>query len=342
MPMVASHKSPDLISSDRIRHEAMRTTEEYLKRQTFRVENAAVVALLALYRETHNALRAFAITRADDLDIRTLGSDVLSRMWRDDMLDAVQQAIERLSVRTEALVTRYGAAALKGGYFGRLWLLDAITRDDVTIRMDAALGGITESAMLREDYYSSLITDLLGKQWRDQYALELDDLMMQIRRAIGQGVINGEGIPDVMRRVRDAMGVVTDRRRGAAGSVTRAGYRANFNRVQTLTRTVINDLSNRGAVSAYRANRDVLQGYEILVAHDERTCDICRPLDGKRFGMKSNFRPPFHPNCRCSVIPWLKDGVLEPGQDKPRQSFKAWAQSFGMERELADFLVPKA
>ena len=39
--------------------------EEYLKRQTFRVENAAVVALLALYRETlPMRFAAPAITRA--------------------------------------------------------------------------------------------------------------------------------------------------------------------------------------------------------------------------------------------------------------------------------------
>lgn len=341
--MVASRKSPELVSAERVGHEAMRTAEVYLKRQTFRVENAAVVALLAQYRETYDTLRSFAYVRADELDLRALNNDVPTRMWRDAMLDATQQLIDRLRVNTDSLFTRYGAAALKGGYFGRLWLMDVSTARDVSVKMDATLAGMSESAALREDYYSSLITDLLGKQWRDQYALELDDLVLQIRRAIGNGILNGEGVPDVMRRVRDAMGVVTDRRRGAVGSATRAGYRANFNRVQVMTRTVINDLSNRGAVSAYRANRDILEGYEILVAQDERTCDICRPLDGKRFGMKSNFRPPFHPSCRCSVIPWLKDGVLEPNSDaRPRQSFKAWTQSFDMERELADFLVPKA
>ena len=334
--------STRLIADGRMSTEAMRTAEEYLERQIFRVEDAAVTALLARYRETYDALRSFANARADDLDIRVLGSDAPSRIWRDAVLDAAQQAISRLSSAIEAVATRYGAAALKGGYFGRLWLLDVTTAMNIPVNMDVTLAGMSESTRLREDYYSSLITDLLGKQWRDQYALELDDLVLQIRRSIGRGIINGEGVPDVMRRVRDAMGVVTDRRRGAVGSATRAGYRANFNRVQTLTRTVVNDLSNRGAVSAYRANRDILQGYEILVAHDERTCDICRPLDGKRFGMKSNFRPPFHPNCRCSVIPWLKDDVLEPNSDaRPRQSFKAWTQSFGMERELADFLVPR-
>ena len=44
-----------------------------------------------------------------------------------------------------------------------------------------------------------------------------------------------------------------------------------------------------------------------ITAIDERTCEICAPLNNKEFPYKSNFptgelMPPVHPNCRCSAV----------------------------------------
>jgi len=44
-----------------------------------------------------------------------------------------------------------------------------------------------------------------------------------------------------------------------------------------------------------------------LTAADERTCNICAPLDNKEFPYKGNFpsgelMPPIHPNCRCTAV----------------------------------------
>lgn len=51
--------------------------------------------------------------------------------------------------------------------------------------------------------------------------------------------------------------------------------------------------------------------YEILAALDSRTCDICQELDGEVFTMKEYevgmTAPPFHPNCRCTTIPYFDD-----------------------------------
>lgn len=44
---------------------------------------------------------------------------------------------------------------------------------------------------------------------------------------------------------------------------------------------------------------------EWLTAHDERVCEICGPLDGKRFTLEKLQRegwPPRHPNCRCTTV----------------------------------------
>lgn len=335
--MVSVRRRSDLISVDRLPHTAARTAELYLKRQLFAVEDSAVTALSSLYAVAYQDARNTALDMGERYGVSKLSQDSRSKTWRDAFMQAFTARAARLTDDALANLIRYGSAALAGGYYGRAWLLDVTTREGVHI--DAP--PLRQSDLVEGDYYASLIQDLLGKEWRDQFALELDDLVLRVRRGIGQGLVNGEGIGETMRRVAKEMGVSTDRRRGAIGSIERAGYRANFNRVQVMTRTVINDLSNKGALSAYKANRDVLSGYEWLTAHDERVCPVCRGYDGKQFGIKSNFRPPAHPNCRCTVIPVLKPGVLEAPQSRPRTDFSSWARGIGMERELADFLVPK-
>jgi SPP1 gp7 family putative phage head morphogenesis protein len=53
-----------------------------------------------------------------------------------------------------------------------------------------------------------------------------------------------------------------------------------------------------------------LDEYEILSAHDERTCPICSKMNGKHFKLSEaeagvNY-PPLHSNCRCAVLGVIK------------------------------------
>jgi SPP1 gp7 family putative phage head morphogenesis protein len=146
-----------------------------------------------------------------------------------------------------------------------------------------------------------------------QFADELDVLIPQIRIAIRTGQAEGEGIDAIMRRVRRVMGVETDRRFGGVGSNERRLYRANFNRVQTITRTVTNKAANTGAWQAYQRNADVLTGYSWLTGRDERVCNRCFPLDGTTYRMTDTFRPPLHPNCILPGNEVVLPGVLVGG-----------------------------
>jgi SPP1 gp7 family putative phage head morphogenesis protein len=54
-----------------------------------------------------------------------------------------------------------------------------------------------------------------------------------------------------------------------------------------------------------------VQQYQILAAVDCRTSDICEEMNGKVFDFGTeqvgvNY-PPFHPNCRTTIIPVLKE-----------------------------------
>ena len=87
-----------------------------------------------------------------------------------------------------------------------------------------------------------------------------------------------------------------------------------------LVRTAVNQIATRAQVETFEANRDVTDEYIYTATLDDRTSDICRALDGKRFAYGEGSMPPQHPNCRSVVRPvvnWKKLG-LEPPPDGQR------------------------
>lgn len=326
----------ELLDVERVPHRAMRAGETLLKRQLFALENRTVLEQQRMYREAYRNLRAAALDIADQQGVTKLDHSAPATQFRDQYLAYAEQRLAVLNDQIMRSTIRAAQIALLGGYYGNLWLLDMVTDESTPIRKPI----LSAPGTLNEDLYDDLIQSLMGRKWREQYQTELGAMTLEVRRAIGNGMLDGQGIDEVMRRVARSMGVMTDRRRGSPGSADRAAYRANFNRVQAITRTTINEVSNAGAVNAYRANEDVLEGYQWLTAKDERVCPTCAMLDGRFYELSDHVRPPRHPNCRCTVIPVLRGKMLTDGDGLPRTPIKLWARQNGMEGELADFLKP--
>lgn len=298
---------PALIARARLPSVAGRITETEIKRRVFKVERRAVLTLADLYRAAFDDLRNAAEGYRPTRD------------WIDGYMVFVRQRLSRLALDAAANALRAAQVAYIGSYYGRIWALDMQSTPDAPIRTPQPRGLL---GTLQEDVYDDLIRSLLGREWRAQFADQLDVLIPQIKLAISQGMSAGEGIDEIMRRVREAMGVTTDRRLGQVGSAQRMTYRANFNRVQAITRTTVNQASNTGAVEAYRANEDVLTGYQWLAAPG--ACDDCKTLNGTEYKLSDTVRPPKHPNCRCTVIPIIRQEYRLPAADAPRATWAEW------------------
>ena len=251
-----------LITADRLPVRATRDAETYLKRQTFKVEQAAALALLALYREAY----------------RDLALNLTSGLSRTEAEARVNERVNRLRRDVLALLDMSTRAAYVGGYYGKLWLLDMSTRPDVPVRT------------------RSLIT-ALDEQLRAQVNVELDALSVDVRRVLVAGVAWSL----LLSRLRRAMGADS----------TRNAARGNFNRVLVLTRTGVQSAVNVGSLIAVRENGVLIDGTIHLTTLDERTCNICAPLDGRFYPLDSTQDlPPIHPNCRCTRIPRIRDDLL--------------------------------
>ena len=89
------------------------------------------------------------------------------------------------------------------------------------------------------------------------------------------------------------------------------------NSAVTLARTVVNGVSNNARVETIKENQDVIDGVKFVGTLDGKTCIYCASLDGKVWKgqeMGQARRPPIHPNCRCTLIPYIdlkfEDGTV--------------------------------
>lgn len=142
-----------------------------------------------------------------------------------------------------------------------------------------------------------------------------DETSENIRRTLTEGVDAGESISKLRERVQDV-------------------YRdATTYRAERIARTEVLRASNFATEEAYRQS-NVVEAKEWLTAHDERVCPWCGPMDGKTIELNDAFAdkgdtitgtnengkkvrlniglsdvqaPPLHPNCRCTLIPVLKE-----------------------------------
>ena len=76
----------------------------------------------------------------------------------------------------------------------------------------------------------------------------------------------------------------------------------------TISRTSINAASAAGRVAWAENNSNLVKGVKIVATLDNRTTVICADLDGRIFAVGER-QPPFHMNCRTTLIFVLKDNV---------------------------------
>lgn len=81
-------------------------------------------------------------------------------------------------------------------------------------------------------------------------------------------------------------------------------FNMSYNAADRLIRTEASKFYNNAAQDSYKAAG--ITEIEWLTEEDDRTCEICGPLDGKRFPI-GTINAPAHPNCRCAILPVIED-----------------------------------
>jgi SPP1 gp7 family putative phage head morphogenesis protein len=133
-----------------------------------------------------------------------------------------------------------------------------------------------------------------NSQWWESQALGMSN---QVKRQVQLGLFTGEAMPAITKRITNV-----------------TAMRAK-NEASAIVRTAVTAVSAEAQLASLKAQGDdVTEQYQIVVTYDENTCEICGDLDGEEFSYidETAPRPPFHINCRCTivaVINWLGLGV---------------------------------
>jgi HK97 family phage portal protein len=126
--------------------------------------------------------------------------------------------------------------------------------------------------------------------WVNTYRFDLirnveETTIRRTRQAVARWVTNGEPLESL---VRDLEPVYGRKRAGLIAATETTRSYSNANQI------------------AYQES-GVVQRIEVQTARDERVCPICGSIWGRRFplatGVPNMGLPPFHPGCRCWILP---------------------------------------
>lgn len=129
-----------------------------------------------------------------------------------------------------------------------------------------------------------------------------------ISRILSQGIMDGDGPALLARKLIAALDGNNTGKLGMTDSLGR--YIPAERRAIILARTEVIRAFHLGAIQEYR--NWGLEGVYVLAewstAGDDRVCSKCAPMDGKIFTLDEiEYLIPFHPQCRCMALPYLKE-----------------------------------
>lgn len=112
-----------------------------------------------------------------------------------------------------------------------------------------------------------------------------EDVNKQIGRELTEGILQGE---DVRRLSKRIAGIVDD---------------VGIIRARTIARTETMYATNKGIKTNWESMG--ITKFVWVTTKDEKTCPQCGPLDGQIVPDEWPTEPPLHPNCRCTIKPYI-------------------------------------
>ena len=118
------------------------------------------------------------------------------------------------------------------------------------------------------------------------------EIANDLKAELSRGIINGESVPKLKKRVTKVFNV-------------------GNNRAIMIARTETARAENNGKLLAMKESGFDMEK-QVVISHDNRTSELCKRMEGQTVGLNGKFRdaktgqewesPPFHVNCRSTMI----------------------------------------
>jgi len=168
------------------------------------------------------------------------------------------------------------------------WLIKTLENTTpIAVDFVAPSAGMLKALVTTQPMEGALVKDWFGKLAKDT--------AFAVNRQIQMGMIEGEGIAKIVRRIKGTRAANYD---DAILNISRRHLNA-------VVRTSVKNVSDAARDETYAANSDVVKGIQWISTLDSRTCLTCMNLDGKVFDIGEKPGVP-HFGCRCGDAPVLR------------------------------------
>ena len=293
-----SNKSYWLKRSEELDKVAKMNEKEVMKklsalyRDAFRSIEKEVNDFMMKYAVDHKLDYATVTQMLTPIDLAEYNEKIqeLHAMYRDTKSEYIKIEIERLKARSKitrlrALQDAINVELCKVTHEYQMTLEDTLIglfSDQYTKACE--LMGVMAPGIPREAIIKIIEYPYAGRMYSDNIWRNKDNLVNFINQEITVGIIRGESIQKIARRLRNETKADT--------------LRLAQSWAERLVRTEINYAMNQAHLKGYK-DSGVVEKYEFLAAHDKRTSKLCRDLDGEMFELSKavvgeNY-PPMHP-----------------------------------------------
>lgn len=261
------------------------------------------------------------------------------RQGRLDRLDArvrevAGSAYDRMYAEQRAALASVGASQAQGASMQLRAVLGA-----------GNAGRVAPTTGLGPNFFKAVVDrePVQGALLKDWFKGQAQRTQFQVGRQVRLGMVGGETIDDMVRRVRG--------RSNGRGRYTGGVMQTSTREATAIIRTAVNDISNTAMLNTFEANADILAGVTFTATLDARTSSICQATDSKTWKLDDPAiqRPPLHINCRSVLIPevdWKGLGMEPPpegtrasagGQVPASTTYEDWLRS--QDRAMQDEIL---
>ena len=222
----------------------------------------------SVIREFENVYNKLLAQSAEGKEITPADLYKLDRYWQ--MQGQLRQQLRRLGEKQISLLTKEFEIAFFDIYY--------------SLGIEGAEAFSTIDAVAAQQLINSIwVID--GKNFSQRIWDNTERLIETLNEQLILTIAAGKKTTDLKNALQERFGV-------------------SYSRADTLVRTELCHIQTEAAKKRYEDYG--VQYFEVLVDPDERTCELCKELIGKRFPINGASPLPVHPNERCAIVPIIE------------------------------------
>ncbi|MGX1902423.1 minor capsid protein [Thermolongibacillus altinsuensis] len=243
--------------------------------------------ILQLYKQSNKNIKQFIsdlfMRYGQDGKLEMSEVQKYGRMAKlEEMIQQEMKQLAKAEAKTmyQILTTIYSVAFYKTAY-----------------TFEKNMGAAISFKLLRKEFIDEVVNfNWSGIPFSERIWSNVDNLVKSLRTELYQGIQNGESLDKIAKRINGQ-------------------FKSGINRSQRLIRTESARVISSAQEKIYK-DSGVVQYLMYTATLDNRTSDICRSRDGRKWRIDDPNRPkiPAHPNCRSCWIP-----VIEGYEPKKRK-----------------------